>query len=176
MQELLHQLGIDWKLLLSQAVNFGLLLIVLRVFLYKPLMKLLSDRKMKIEEGITKANEADRRLGEANEVMKSKLKEAEQEAIQILRRTEEKAKEHEAKLLEDARAKEASILQSAEAAAIGKAEEARETVRKEAAALVRQAIIRTVELSPDAVDEALVQKAIKEIGEKPSHNRKLETA
>jgi hypothetical protein len=38
MQQLLDNLGINWELLLSQAVNFALLLIVLRIFVYKPVI------------------------------------------------------------------------------------------------------------------------------------------
>ena len=55
MEQLFSQLGIDWHLLLSQAVNFFLLLIVLRVFAYKPLLAFLHERRRKIEEGLAKA-------------------------------------------------------------------------------------------------------------------------
>ena len=51
MQQLLSQLGINWELLVSQAVNFALLLIVLRLFVYKPLLKLLHDRRARIQDG-----------------------------------------------------------------------------------------------------------------------------
>jgi F-type H+-transporting ATPase subunit b len=61
MEQLLTQLGIDWHLLISQAVNFFLLLIVLRIFVYKPLLTVLRERREKIENGIIKAEEADRR-------------------------------------------------------------------------------------------------------------------
>ena len=97
MQQLLSQLGIDWHLLLSQAVNFLVLLIVLRFFLYKPLLKLLADRKKKIEEGVEKAKMADVRLLEANETSKEKIREAEKQAIGIIQKTENDAKVLEAK-------------------------------------------------------------------------------
>ena len=74
MQQLFAQLGIDWHLLLSQAVNFFLLLVVLRLFVYTPLLKLLHDRRARIEEGLTKADEADKRLVEVEEIGKGKKK------------------------------------------------------------------------------------------------------
>ncbi len=74
MQQLVQQLGIDWRLLLSQAVNFALLLIVLRLYVYKPLLKIMHDRKLRIEEGLTKADEADRRLAETEEMRRQKMK------------------------------------------------------------------------------------------------------
>jgi len=35
MSELIHNLGIEWKVLLAQIVNFGLLLVLLKKFLYQ---------------------------------------------------------------------------------------------------------------------------------------------
>ncbi len=68
------QLGIDWKLLLSQAVNFLLLLVILRIFVYKPILDILKKRREKIEEGIAKAKEADIRLKEVDDINKKKIK------------------------------------------------------------------------------------------------------
>ena len=50
MDQLLHAFGIDVKLLLAQAVNFGVLLVVLWLVLYKPVMKTLDERKAKIAQ------------------------------------------------------------------------------------------------------------------------------
>ena len=106
MQQLVSQLGINWQLLLSQAVNFALLLIVLRIFVYKPVLKLLHDRREKIEGGLMKAEEAEKRLHEVDQIGKGKIKEAEHEAINILKRTETEAKTLEEKLLAAAKARE----------------------------------------------------------------------
>ncbi|MEK9178109.1 MAG: ATP synthase F0 subunit B, partial [Patescibacteria group bacterium] len=59
---IIGQLGINWKLFLSQAVNFFILLIVLRAFVYKPLIQVIEKRNKKIKEGLEKAEEADVRL------------------------------------------------------------------------------------------------------------------
>src|SRR3989344_5513235 len=106
MRQLLEQLGIDWHLLLSQGVNFFLLLIILRFFVYKPLLKLLHDRRARIEEGLTKADEADRRLREVDVLGMGKIKEAETQALGILKKTETDAKTLEAKMLTEAKRKE----------------------------------------------------------------------
>src|SRR3989344_5353626 len=146
MQELFSQLGIDWRLFLSQAANFLILLAVLRFFAYKPLLKLLKDRRQKIEEGLRKSDEADRRLGEVNQMAKDRLKDADREALGILRETEEKAKKLEEELLAQAK---------------DKAEEAKRTMRAEAAALVKAALVKAVELDPKKIDDALVEQAVK---------------
>jgi F-type H+-transporting ATPase subunit b len=164
MQELLSQLGIDWHLLISQAVNFGLLVVVLWFVAYKPVLKLLHERRARIEEGLVKADEADRRLLEAEEVKKEKIHEGEAQAMSLIKKTESDAKELEAKLLAEARRKEAQEFAAAEVAIHAKEEESRRGMEREAASMVRLAIAKTVELSPDKIDDALIARAVKEAG------------
>jgi len=89
--------------------------------------------------------------------------EAEQESLVILKQTEEKARKTEARMLDDARKKENEMMKNAELLAAAKQEEARKTVEQEAIGLVKSAIAKTVELAPEAVDEALIKKAIREV-------------
>jgi len=162
MQQLLDQLGVDWHLLLSQAFNFALLLIVLRFYVYKPLLKIMRDRKDRIEEGLTKADEADRRLVEVDAIGKGKIKAAEAEALGILKKTEFDAKSLEEKMLAEAKRKEAAAMKNMDDALRAKEAEASRAMEKEAAALVRMAIVKAVELSPNAIDDALIARAVKE--------------
>jgi F-type H+-transporting ATPase subunit b len=162
MQQLLSQLGINWELLLSQAVNFALLLIVLRIFVYKPVLKLLHDRRDRIEGGLQKADEAERRLHEVDAIGKSRIKEAETEALGIIKRTEADAKELEAKLLAVAKQHEQEAMKSAEVRLRAQEEESRRATEREAAQFVRAAIEKTVELSPAAIDDALIARAVQE--------------
>lgn len=163
MNELISQLGIDWRSLVSQAVNFLILLLVLRFFVYKPVIRILKERKTRVEEGLTKAKEADERLYQIEEIGKEKLKEAEMNALGILRKTEERAKGVEAKLLEEAKRKEAEELEKTANLLKAKEEESRVAMKKEAAKLVKDAIMKTVELSPDKIDETLIRKAVEEV-------------
>jgi F-type H+-transporting ATPase subunit b len=163
MQELFRQLGLDWKLLLSQAVNFLLVLLILRAFVYKPLLKIMKERRAKIEEGLQKAAAAANRLAEINELAKDKIKEAEQKALGILRQSEAKAKMVEVSILEEAKEKEAELLQNAELIARGKQKEAEQKFYQEAAGVVRAAIAKTTDLSPEAIDEALIKKALENL-------------
>jgi F-type H+-transporting ATPase subunit b len=163
MQQLLDQLGINWELLLSQAVNFALVLIVLRIFVYKPVLKILHDRRDKIEGGLLKAAEADKRLHEVDVIGKTKIKEAETHALGILKQTEVDAKELEAKLLAVAKQHEEEAMKSAEVRLRAQEEESRRATEREAAQLVRAAIERTVELSPNAIDDALIARAVQEV-------------
>ncbi len=65
MSALFSAFGIDWHLLIIQLVNFGLLLAVLTYFLYRPVLKMIDDRRAKIAESVRIAEEAAKRLAEA---------------------------------------------------------------------------------------------------------------
>jgi hypothetical protein len=109
-----------------------------------------------------KAEEADRRLLEVDEMNRGKIKETEMQAIGILKKTETDAKTLEAKLMAEIKRKEADELQNAQALLRAQEEASRRATEKEAVSLVRQAIAKTVELSPEKIDDALIAKAITE--------------
>jgi F-type H+-transporting ATPase subunit b len=163
MSELLHQLGINWKLLAAQAVNFGLLLIILRLTVYKPLLTILRERRERIEQGVKDAAEARHELEAADSVMREKIAEGEKQSLAILKETEEKSKGLEATLLEGAHKKEHDILLAAEKQAKANEETGRKKFYEEAATLVRQAIVKTVEADPKSIDEALIKQAVAEL-------------
>lgn len=168
MREFFQSIGLDGTLLLSQAVNFLILLAVLRLFAYKPILKMLKERRARIEDGITKAEEADRRLKDINVLKKEKLQEAEQEGLALLQETEEKARHVEAHLLAQAHEKEADIIDKAQKLARVEQEEATKKIEREAAGLIKEAMIKTVELDPKAVDEQLISTALRKVVHKTS--------
>jgi len=160
---LIQQLGIDWKLFLSQAVNFFILLLILRTFVYKPLLTVIKERNQKIGEGLEKAREADTRLKEIDNIGKEKIKKAEQVSINIIKDTEQKAKLLDQSLQKQLEKKQKELMRQAQLGYERQKEEATKLVSKEAAELVKKFIVRTVELKPEAIDEALINKAISQI-------------
>lgn len=163
MEEFTKQFGIDWRLLLSQMVNFTIVLFVLQRFVYKPVARMLAERKLRIEEGIAKASEADKRLEEAQLILKQKRKEAEQKALALMRKAEEEAKAEQVILLEVVRKKQVLAMQEAQKAIEGEKEKARKNLYMEAADLVRAAIVKTVELDPDKINETLIKQALSRV-------------
>ena len=163
MNALLDQLGINLQLFLSQAVNFFILLGLLTFFVYKPLIKVIKERNQKIKTGLEKAEEADVRLKEIDVIGKGKIKEAEQQSIEIIKNTESRAKVLDKEIQEKAEKKQKEINELLKQSAKKQQEEANQQVLKQAAELVKKAIIKTVELKPDAIDEALIKKAVKDI-------------
>lgn len=97
MAELLAAFGINWKLLLVQAVNFGLLLSVLTYLLYKPILRIIDERREKVAEGVRTAEAAQRRLAEAkaegDELVGSAARDAEALVASARTRADEKGSE-----------------------------------------------------------------------------------
>lgn len=160
---LLGQLGIDWKLFLSQAVNFFILLLVLRIFVYKPLLAVIKERNKRIKDGLEKAKEADIRLKEVDNIAKDKLKKADLESINMIKNTELEAKKLEQSLTKKAEERQKELIKQIELEYKRQQEESRKNILKEASELVKKFIVKTVELKPDAIDEALIEKAVKNI-------------
>jgi F-type H+-transporting ATPase subunit b len=114
--EILHEFGVNPILLVAQIINFLIIAYVLKRFAYKPILKLLEDRKKTIEQGIKQAEEARILLEQANEKETALLKnaqstakkmqeEAKKQSEEIMRKTEENAKERTEQMLLEAKAK-----------------------------------------------------------------------
>jgi F-type H+-transporting ATPase subunit b len=165
MSELFHTLGINVKSLGFQILNFAILVVVLRLVAYKPLLKMLRERRERIEYGLKGADEADKRLAEIDEVKDKKLKEADQKAVAIVADAENTAKKRSNEIVTDAQSKAGNILEEAGVVAKQKADAEMDAVYAAAGELVRSAIERTCELDPSAIDQQLIDSAIKDINQ-----------
>lgn len=141
-----------------------MVLIVLRLYVYKPVAKLLAERRRNVEEGITKSQEANRRLQDVQEMAREKMKETEKRATLLLREVDARAKEHEAALLESSRRKGEVMLQEAGKSLEAERAKVRAELNREVRNLVRSAVVQVVEMDPEKVDEALIEKALMRVG------------
>lgn len=103
--EVLAKLGIDWKLLIAQAVNFLVLLWVLRRYAYKPILKALEARTKRIEQGLKDAETSQAKLQGVIEEEKKILAAAREEAQNILVAAEGNAKKRDALMLDETKQK-----------------------------------------------------------------------
>ena len=76
-------LGIEWTLLLSQIINFGVLIILLRMFLYQPVLKMLNARKERIAQSMKDAERVSAAAREAEQEKGKVLEQARREAQEI---------------------------------------------------------------------------------------------
>ena len=101
MSELIHNLGIDWKVLIAQIVNFAILLFLLKKFAYKPILKILNERRQKIEEAIERSKSVDLRMQEIETLKQQVLDQARKESESILKAAEEAAQEVQENILKE---------------------------------------------------------------------------
>lgn len=99
MTELFSKLGIDWRLLAAQVVNFGILLFLLQRFLYRPMLKMLDERKLRIAEGLAQAEEAAQARRDAEEWRATEAAKLHREADKVLLQAKTQAEKMRADIL-----------------------------------------------------------------------------
>ncbi len=117
MGELFAAFGINWKLLVIQTVNFGLLLLILWKYLYTPVVKILDERRGKITESVAKAEAADRRLAEADMEGKTLVATAGKEAEVLVAAGRSRAESQASEILKNTQAKADALIADAAARA-----------------------------------------------------------
>lgn len=138
--EALIAFGVNWKLLLIQGVNFGLLLLLLYRFLYKPLFALLEKRQQAIERGLHDAEEATREKEAIQGAKEHILHVAQEEGGKIVDALRKQAVAQEREILHAAQEKSSAVVSEA----IMKANDEREHILHEAEKdIARMAVLAT---------------------------------
>ena len=163
MSELLQHFGIEWKLLLAQLVNFGVLFFVLRKFAYGPLLGMLRERREKIAEGMRAAEESQQKLAEANREKDALLGEARKESVSLIQKSETGAKEKEILILAQAQKKADGILAEEKAKIQEERLKMKEEFRRESAEFVKSVVAEVVLRSPESIDENLITGVVQEL-------------
>ncbi len=114
MQELLQNLEIKWQLLAAQAVNFFILLFLLKKFLYKPMLKFLRERREKIEDGLRKSELAERQFTELRAIQAKELAKTRQEAQKIVDEAKKRAADAQEEMLAAGKAQAETLFAKAE--------------------------------------------------------------
>ena len=131
-----------------QVVNFGILVLVLNIFLYKPIRKVLADRRQVVDGAREKAAAVDLEVQEKMAQYEVRMREA--RAV---------ASERRAESLKQAQAEETSILEKARTEATASLGTIRDRVAKEAAdarvLLKQQAELLSVDISEKILGRSL---------------------
>lgn len=99
MESIISTFHIDWKIIIAQAINFGVVFAILYVFALKPLSKLMTERSERIAKGVQDAKEnatlvektragyelaLEKARAEADKIFEAGKKEAEQKRHDML--------------------------------------------------------------------------------------------
>lgn len=84
MDKAVEALGLNLPQLIAQVVNFFVLLFILRLVAYKPILKMLDERKQKIAEGLNAAEIARAEAASAQANIQAQLDTARKEGQEIV--------------------------------------------------------------------------------------------
>lgn len=146
MEQMVTVFGVNGKLLIIQAVNFGLLLFVLHRFLYRPVLKIVDARREKIERSIKEALRVEQELGQAEVEKTHMLREAREKGDAFLEVAKKHALDEEHLIIKDAHRKAVHIFNEAERRIEREREEMLEKAEREVARmaiLAAEKILRT---------------------------------
>ena len=145
MEQIIAAFGIDWRLIMIQLINFGLLLAVLTYYLYKPILKAIDERKATVAKGIEDAKNAGEKLALASEESAVIVSSAHKDADGIVSRAKDVAKKDASGIVGEAHNQSEKIVLEARSKALADAERIRKDSEKEIAAtaiLAAEAILR----------------------------------
>ena len=98
--EFLGKIGVDFKLLIAQIINFLVLLWLLKILLYKPILKRLEERAKKAREIEEKEREIQKRKAELQKRIEEMIEKTKEKTKEILQEAKEISAQERAKILE----------------------------------------------------------------------------
>jgi F-type H+-transporting ATPase subunit b len=90
-RETAETFGWNWGLFLSQVVSFVIVALLLRIYAYKPILKVLEERRQRIAEGLANADKIKQQLAEAEQRHAEILAKAHAEAQRMIDEARESA-------------------------------------------------------------------------------------
>ncbi len=127
------------------------------------MLVVVKKRQVTIQEGLEKAKEADIRLKEVDVIAKDTLKKADLESIEMIKNTEKDAALLKESLQKKAEDHQKELMDQAQLAYTRQQEETKKLVFSQALELVKKTLIKTVELDPKHIDDALIEKAVNQV-------------
>ncbi|MCL1972822.1 MAG: ATP synthase F0 subunit B [Endomicrobia bacterium] len=111
--EIFSIFGLEGKVFIAQLINFLIVVFILKIILYKPMQKMLNERKNKIEQGLRDAENAKIALENAGEERKKILTAAKDDADVLTASAKASLEETKNKMTQDAKNRSEQILEDA---------------------------------------------------------------
>ena len=162
--KLLAALGLDWKILIAQLVNFAIFFFVLFKFGYKPIIEFLNERKEKIAAGVKDAEKAKDKLAESEEKEREIILAAKKEAAAIVEDARDRADKKRKDIMENAREEIGKIIEAEKLKIQAEKSETLKAIRKEVSGLIALSLEKVLSEKIDAEkDKELIEKSLKDI-------------
>ncbi len=157
-------LGLNVSSLLFQILNFAVLLLLLRLFAYKPVLNILQERRRKIEESLATADLLAKERAALSAQQKEIISQAESKASALVRQSQDQAKKLLAEANEEANRQKEQILTDTRAQAQVEIAALRGELQKEVVGLVVATTEKVLEEKLDsAADTMLIEKKLQQL-------------
>jgi F-type H+-transporting ATPase subunit b len=165
----MDQLGLNLPLLITQIVTFIILLVLLRLFAYKPIMRMMDERSRRIKESMDAADAAKQASLHSEEEAKKRLDEAGREGQERITRAVKVGEDLKQKAQADARREWDALVGRARAEIQRERDDAISEVRQEFADLTVLAAGKVIEKTLDKEQHReLIEKVLQESEKKES--------
>lgn len=170
MNELISHLGVDWKLLLAQAVNFFALLYILKRFAYGPIMKMLKERRDRIMEGERFRAQSEENMKKSGEEREKIIANANTEALETVKKSQARAKELQNEMLKESAAKSDAIILEVRKRTEEERIKMSEKIFEGAGDLIKSGIARVIGKMPaEEKNQILIKEALAELKTQRKH-------
>lgn len=132
----MEQLGINPTILITQVINFLILLFLLGKFAYKPILRLMEERRKRIEKGLELTKTMEQERAKLDEKVQKVLDRAQERAEKVLSRAKGEGEKEREKIVEEARGEAKKVIEEGLKILQARQEETEEKMRKELADLV----------------------------------------
>jgi F-type H+-transporting ATPase subunit b len=156
-------LGINVSSLVAQLVNFGILFLVLYLVGYKPFLKTMDQRNLRIKESLEAGERARQDAISAEKEVAKKVEEASLSGQKIVEQASKSADEVKRRIEQDARKEAEVIIEKAKSESQRQKEEAMSELRKDVADLAVAVAGKAISKSLDKdTQRALIDNVMKE--------------
>jgi len=106
--QILGNLGFDWRVALANLANFLVIVWILKRFAFKPIEKIIKERKSKIEKGVQDAEKASSELQMAKQTSENTVMESRSQANKIIAEAQKQSEKiiSESKITQEEQAKQ----------------------------------------------------------------------
>ncbi|MGQ9572546.1 MAG: F0F1 ATP synthase subunit B [Dehalococcoidia bacterium] len=169
----LKTLGINLPSLLAQLINFTILLILLSVLAYRPVIRLLDERRQRIQEGLEAAEQAKEQAARAEQEVQAQLERARQEGQAIISQGQQIAARIQEEARQQARQDAEALLMRARSEIQLERDSAIAELRREFAGLTIAAAEKVIGQALDRqahlrlIEEVLAESTLGGDGEQP---------
>ncbi len=159
----LAALGVDGKSLIFQLITFVLVFLILKKFAFKPITKMLVERRRVIADGILLGEQMEQEKANLDIKSNTVIREARHEADKIIAIAHKESRELIMAAEKDAKVKVEAIIKDADARIGEDADRARRAVEKDIIGLVSEATEAVVHEKVDSKkDSAVIDKVLKD--------------